>query len=377
MQLDRLWLLMAAVLPMAWVIDQRDLIKKNMGIDRKERAMTFCLIVVLGFFCGLRIWGNDTVTYRQMYQQAPLLGDFLADFDVDFAHGPGFYFTTSLIKTIGFTEQDYLMFFSFATVIPYVLFVRRYSVNMIFGVFLMLTTGFYTFAMAAMKQTIATAICLCAIPYALDRKWFRFLLTLSLASLFHPYALVYLIVPFMMFEPWKGKTILWVVIFICAGFMLDTLIGTVLDITAMMGAEYSAEEMLGDGVNIFRVLVCFVPLGLAVFFGGEMFRRADKEAYLMFNLAMINALIMFVGLFGTANYFARLANYFLPAQVVTLPWMIYSSHPQDRRWLLPTCVGGYLAYFYYENAIIRPFDIGYTQMSLWTYLSDLLSRLMQ
>ena len=377
MQLDRLWLLMAAVLPMAWVIDQRDLIKKNMGIDRRERAMTFCLIVVLGFFCGLRTWGNDTITYRQMYDQTPTLDIYMQDFNIEFAHGPAFYLVTSLIKTIGFTQQDFLMFFAFATVIPYVLFVRRYSVNMVFGVFLMLTTGFYTFAMAAMKQTMATAICLCAVPYALDKKWIRFVLTLLLASFFHPYALVYLLVPFMMFEPWKGKTILWVFIFICVGFMLDTLIGTVVDITSMMGAEYSAEEMLGDGVNIFRVLVCFVPLGLAVFFGGEMFRKADKEACLMFNLAMINALIMFVGLFGTANYFARLANYFLPAQVVTLPWMIYSSHPQDRRWLLPTCVGGYLAYFYYENAIIRPFDIDYTQMSLWTYLSDLLSRLMQ
>lgn len=372
--MDRLWLLMAAILPIAWVIDQRDLKLKLSGFDRKERAMTFFLIVVLGFFCGLRTWGNDTVTYVQMYEQSLPLGELMLNFDVDFAHGPGFYFLTSLIKTMGFTKQDYLMFYSFATVIPYVLFMRRYSVNTVFGVFLMLTTGFYTFAMAAVKQTMATAICLCAIPMALDRKWVRFFLIICLASLFHPYALVYGIVPFMMFEPWRGKTILWVMVFVTVGFMLDSLIGTVLDITAMMGAEYSAEEMLGAGVNIFRVMVCFVPLGLAVFFGNDLFRKADESVYLMFNLAMINALIMFVGLFGTANYFARLANYFLPAQVVILPWMIYSSHPQDRRWLLSGCVAGYLMYFYYENAIIRPFDSSYPQMSLWTYWGDLISR---
>lgn len=336
--------------------------------------MTFCLIVVMGFFCGLRTWGNDTITYIHMYEQSLPLDELMANFNIEFAHGPGFYFLTSLIKTLGFTEQDYLMFYSFATVIPYVLFVRRYSVNTVFGVFLMLATGFYTFAMAAIKQTMATAICLCAVPYALDRKRIRFLLTVALASLFHPYALVYLLVPFMMFEPWKGKTILWVMVFVCAGFMLDSLIGTVVDITTMMGAEYSAEEMLGEGVNIFRVLVCFVPLVLAVFWGNDLFRQGDRAVYLMFNLSMINALIMFVGLFGTANYFARLANYFLPAQVVILPWMIYSAHPQDRRWLLCGSVAGYLMYFYYEHAIIRPFDRSYTQMSLWAYLANLLGR---
>lgn len=374
-QLNRLWLLTATVLVMAWIIDQRDLKYKIIGTNRRERLVTFLLIIVMGFFCGLRTWGNDTVTYRQMYQQALPLDELLADFDIDFAHGPAFHFVTSLIKTIGFTEQDYLMFYSFVTVTSYVLFVRRYSDNMVFGVFLMLTTGFFTFAMAAIKQTTATAICLCALPFALDRKWVRFALTVALASLFHPYALVYLIAPLMIFEPWKGKTIFWVVTFVVAGFALETLIGTVLDITSMMGAEYSTEEMMGEGVNIFRVLVCFVPLLMAVFFGGELFRNATKTEHLMFNLSMVNALIMFVGLFGTANYFARLANYFLPAQVVILPWMIQSAHPKDRRWLVPACVIGYLAYFYYENAILRPFDSGYTQITVWSYLESIFLRI--
>lgn len=370
LNVDRLWLLMAALVPMAWTVDQRDLRNRSLGIYRRERAVTWAIILVLGFFCGLRTWGNDTVTYLQMYDQSPMLSDFLASSNVKYAHGPLFYFMVSLLKTIGFTRQDYLMFFAFATVIPYVWFVRRYSVNMVFGVFLMLTTGFYTFAMAAIKQTQATAICLCAIPFALDRKWIRYVLLVGLASFFHPYALVYLVVPLLMFEPWHGKTVICVLLFMLAGIMLEALMGTVLSITEAMGAEYTETEMLGEGVNIFRVAVCFVPLILAVFFGQDLFRNTGEDVHLMFNLAMVNALIMFVGLFGTANYFARLANYFLPAQVVVLPWMIYSAHPKDRRWLLPACMAGYLVYFIYENAVVRPFDTGYTQMSLWDYLFD-------
>ena len=151
--------------------------------------------------------------------------------------------------------------------------------------------------------------------------------------------------------------------------MLENLIGTVLDITTLMGASYSEEEMLGAGVNLFRVAVCFVPLALAVFYGGELFKDTGDDIHLMFNLAMINALIMFVGIFGTANYFARLANYFLPAQVIVIPWMIQCAHPFDRRWLMTCCIGGYLGFFYYENAIIRPFDTGYAQLTIWEYFA--------
>lgn len=371
--MTRLWLMLGISLLLALVIEYRDLTRRYLGYQRKERLVTWILIISLGFFCGLRIWGNDTSHYLENYELlTPTFDTYDADKHApDFADGWLFIYINIALKSLGFSNQDYLMFFAFLTVIPYVLFVRRYSCNTVWGVFLMFATGFYTFSMAAIKQSLAIGICLMALPYALDKQWIRFSLITLLGSLIHPYAVIYFVVPLMIFEPWKGKTILYVALFVIAGFALDMLIGPVLDIATMMGAEYSAEEMMSEGVNIFRVLVCFVPMGLAVFFGGELFSKATRAEHLMFNLAMINALIMFVGLFGTANYFARLANYFLPAQVVTLPWMIRSAHAKDRRWLMPACIAGYLMYFYYENAIIRPFDSGYAQMSLWEYLASL------
>jgi hypothetical protein len=374
--MNRLWLILAVALAIARLTNWRDDRLRADGKEKMERFYTACLILVLGFFCGLRTWGNDTVTYMQIYEQAPTWDGFLAKAPHSFSEGIGFKATISLLKTFGCTMQDYLMIFAFATIIPYVLFVRRYSVNAMFGVFLMFATGMYTFTLAAIKQTMATGICLAGLPMLLDGKKIRYCLMVALASLFHPYALIYLVAPFLMFQPWKGKTILMSVIFVGAGFMLDTLIGTVLDITTAMGAEYTQAEMMGAGVNIFRVMISFVPVGFAVFYGSALFERADKKVWLMFNLAMLNALIMFVGLFGTANYFARMANYFLPAQVVVLPWILYSAHPTDRRWMLPATIIGYTGYFYYENAIIRPFDTGYSHMSFWEYVLDLLQRIL-
>lgn len=369
--MTRLWILLAACLAIALIIEYRDQSLEQDGQKRRERFFTFILILVLGFFCGLRVWGNDTVTYFQIYEiRTPVLSEFFKRELPSFAIGPGFYFVNSLIKTLGFSTQDYLMFYAFATAIPYVLFVRRYSANLAFGVFLMLATGFYTFSLAAIKQCMAIGICLWAVMAAIDKKWIRFFLLVGLASLFHPYALVYLLVPFMFFKPWTPRTYIYIVLFVLTGFYLNTLIGTVIDITAMMGADYSADEFMQEGVNIFRVLVSFVPLAVSVFYRDTLFKHSTRSENLMFNLAMLNALIMFVGLFGTANYFARLANYFLPAQVIVLPWMLQKLPQKDRNILIPASIVGYTGYFIYENAIIRPFDTGYPQMSFWKYLSN-------
>lgn len=357
---------------LAAVIDYRDIIFVRAGVNHQERLFTALLMLVLSLFCGLRIWGNDTQTYREIFEYlTPTLGNITAKDIPEFSSGIGLFYISSFLKTIGFSSQDYLMVFAFATVIPYVWFVHRYSYSMVLGVFLMFTTGFYTFSLAAIKQCMATGLCLVAVSAALDRKPIRYFVFVGAAMLFHPYAVVYLLVPLMMFKPWTGKTWFYFLVFILSGFYLETLLGTVLDITDMMGANYSVKEFLGEGVNVFRVMVSFVPMLLAFLCGKTLFRNFTQTDNLMFNLAMVNGLIMFVGLFGTANYFARLANYFLPGQIITLPCIFKSVHPRDRKWLVPACIVGYIGFFIYENAIIRPFDHNYSFMTLWTYLASL------
>ena len=370
--MTRLWILFAVSLGIAWIIDFRDKNFAAAGSKRKDVFFTFLLTVILAFFCGLRIWGNDTGTYRDIYDYlTPSLYDFFAGEIPSFADGIGLTFVNSILMMLQFSSQDMFVFYAFATIIPYVYFVRKYSSSMVFGVFLMFTTGFYTFTLAAIKQCMATAFCVLAVDAALDKKWGRYILFMVLASLFHPYSLVYLLVPIMMFKPWTKRTFIYMAIFIGIGFLLEELLGVVLDITDMMGADYDEESFIGEGVNIFRVIVAFVPLLIATVGGKKTFETSTRTDNLMFNLAMLNALIMFVGLFGTANYFARLANYFLPGQIITLPFLLKRWTPTQRRILTVACIVGYLGYFVYEHAIIRPFDSGYPQMNFFDYISSL------
>ena len=180
---------------------------------------------------------------------------------------------------------------------------------------------------------------------------------------------MYLLVPFMEFRPWTKKTYWVLAIFLAAGFLLRPLIGTVVNITTLLGEEYTISSFAEEGVSIFRVLVCNVPLALSFIYRRRLFADSSKAENLVINLTMLNGAIMFVGLFGTANYFARLANYFLIFQSLSLPWMLKKIGGRDRKMLTALMVLGYLAYFYYANAINQPFDQDFARLSLSEYLS--------
>lgn len=368
----KLWNLLIAALLLSFIIAYRDkhFNKINASYLRYDKITTLMLVILLGVFCGLRTFYNDTITYIQIYEQAPVLKDFAELNTSTYAQGIGFAFVNSIMKTLGFSTQDYLMFYSMATTVCYVNFVRKNTEFFPLAVFLMFTTGFYTFAFAAIKQCMATAICLTGLKYLFSRKHFLFILFVAVASLFHPYAIVYLLLLFMDFRPLTWKTYMFMALFIAIGLGLNNIIGTIVDITAMMGANYDMSSFVGEGVNIFRVLVCFVPLMLAFIYGRGLFVDSIRTENILFNMAMLNALIMFVGLFGTANYFARLANYFLPAQVVVLPWMLKKFVRRDRQILTALCVVGYTGYFMYGNLIQSVFDNCFSKITLWQYVSS-------
>jgi hypothetical protein len=324
----------------------------------------------LGVFCGLRTWYNDTVTYIQIYDQTPTLANFLKENTYTYAQGIGFAFVNSILKTLRFSTQDYLMFYAVITVSCYVGFIRKYCDDIIAATFLMFTTGFYTFALAAIKQCLAMAICLVALQFLIKKKHVLYILLVGLASLFHPYALVYLLLLLMDFRPLSWRTYFYIAFFVIIGFALDKILGTIVDVTAMIGANYSMDSFIGEGVNIFRVLVCFVPIALMFIYGKRLFIESTRQENILFNMTMLNALIMFVGLFGTANYFARTANYFLPAQVVMLPWLLKRIGGKDKLILAFFCFIGYTGYFIYGNAFQNVFDDTLSQVSIWTYISS-------
>lgn len=344
--------------------------------QKKEKFIYIILAIILAVFVGLRTSYNDTGTYSQMYNELmPGISNIL-NVDLNLGENPGFWVINIILKSLSFTSQDFLMFYALVTNFIYLWFIRKYSDNIWLSVFLFFTMGCYTFTMAAIKQCVAVAFCLIATDRYLQNKKFPFIFWVLIASTFHPYSLMYLIIPLLNFKPWSGKTYLFLIIFLVIGLSLQPLLGTVVDITTMLGEEYDATTFTGEGINIFRLAVVWVPVVISFFTRRYLRANNSKADNIILNLTILNAEIMFIGLFGTANYFGRLANYFLIFQTLCLSHLFKSFNIKSKTIITVCCVLCFLLYFYYANVMNQNFDYSFYHTTFIDYVRSIIGRLL-
>ena len=340
------------------VFSTKSSLKNN--YEYKEKFIWIIIAFAMAVFAGLRVSYNDTFTYIYEYEEIVNSKLDFSDFNWALGANPGFRIVAMILKYIGFSANGYLMFYSIITYTIYIWFIHKYSTDFLMSIFLFICLAF-TFPLAAIKQCVAVAFCLIAVDKAINKKWFWFIFWILIAETFHAYSFMYFIVPFLFFVPWKSKkTYLWIVFFLIIGIMLKPLLGTVLSITDSLGDNYTLEDFSGEGVNPLRLAVCLVPLVLSFILrkhisntNSEM-GRADN---LCLNLSFLNGEIMFVALFGTANYFARLANYFYIFPVITLPRLFNMFSPKWRTPIKFAVIVCYFLFFYYSACLAHiPFD---------------------
>lgn len=327
----------------------------------------------MAFFVGLRTRGNDTSTYRQMYENMqPGTNPFQLLISTKLASSPGLHFLTAVLKNVGASPQDYFMVCALFTVLTYLWFLRKYTTNIWLSVFYFITMGVYTFTMAAIKQTMAVAFLVIATDCAVEKKWLQYAFWMVIAELFHSYAFIYLVVPFLSFCPWSKNTGFLLAGTLVMALFLSRFMGTIDDLTTAMGYNYDDNAFAGVGVNIFRVIVVWVPLVLSYICRGQLHYSQNRAQNMIINLSMMNSVIMFIGLFGTANYFARLANYFLIFQCLALPMILQQFTYSSEKQLRILSEVGFLGYFYYGEAVAQgKFDVNYAFISGADYFRQL------
>lgn len=367
--MQELVILMLITVALAWFADHVTVRPLNGQKMHRQLLPAIVIFILLAGFVGLRKWYNDTETYRYAYEAMSAFPAHWEEVSLDLGANFGFDIINAWLKTGGIISQDFLMFWAVIVVGLHLFFLHKHAENYPLSIFLLFATGAFSFMCAAIKQTAAVAICLLAVHFFLDKKYARYVLCVLLASTIHPYALMFLSVPIFTYKPWTKKTYFFIALFIAAGLALQPLMGTIINITTMIGEEYTVEEFSQAGVNIFRVLVCNVPLALSFVYRKQLFADSSREQNLFMNLAMLNGAIMFVGLFGTANYFGRLANYFLVFQILSLPWMVNKIQGRDRKVIKTAMIICYIAYFYYAHAINLPFDDNFHRYTISEYLA--------
>ncbi len=367
--MGELWVVLAVSCGLAFLSEKYTFFWGGRKGKSLNWVFVLLLIVFLSLFAGLRTGYNDTSAYLKSYNSLAAFPDILDGFSWELGANPGFFLLNSLLKAAGFHAQTFILFYSALFVTAAVLFMKRYSNSFTLSIFLFVCVNGYLFSMAAIKQCAAISIGLIAIPFVEKKKWITFALLIFLAATFHPYILLFAILPFLRFRPWSPGT--WILLLLTAisARYLPHIVDTAVDVAALLGDGYDAEAFVGEGVNVFRVLVtCVPPLLTFVFLPNISNAKTDRMEYAFMNSSFVFAAIMFVGLFGTANYFGRLANYCIVFPAVALPLIVSKLSPNDRRFLTVAMVVCYLAYFYYGNGIHSSFAREFSRMSLLEYL---------
>ncbi|MDO4189529.1 MAG: EpsG family protein, partial [Lachnospiraceae bacterium] len=316
----------------------------------KEKVFFIILAIVAIIFAGLRTNYNDTYTYMESYDLLKS-SEVFENFNYSIGSYPGFMLVQGLMKMAGFSSQSFIMFFSLISIGISLWFVRKYTDNIWLSVFLFFTMGYFGFMMAAIKQSTAMAISLIAVDRLINKKPVQYVLFILLAMTFHPFAMMFFIVPFLQFRPWTWRTFLVFIITLAITFSMQTWLGTAVDFIGMMGREYNEQQLLGQGINIFRVGVVWAPIALSFFTYRYWGQNTKKEQNIILNLAMLNAELMLISMFGNPIYFGRLATYFLMFQVLALPVILQCFERKSKFLLIGLVMILFFAYDYYGNVL--------------------------
>lgn len=346
----------------------------NSSASRRLRGFFALLtICILACFIGLRTSYNDTHAYRASYEALNAFPEFWDSFDPTLGANPGFQICNAVLRSLHISWHGMFLLYAFFTTASAIWLFRKYSPNFTIALFLFFATNAYTLTAAALKQCLAVAIGVFAIPYALRKKWIPFTMVILLASTFHPYILMYLIMPLLTFKPWTKWSYVMIAGALLCGYWFNSLVNVLIDFAAFVGDEYTVEKITGEGISALRVLISMIPIILTYLYRRPLFKSSSKSDNLFVNVATINASVMFVGLFGSSIAFSRLAGYFTLMQCVSLSWVLQNIPEKDRRLWRLLAVAGYCGFFWYANLMAGSFDESFARISLWTYIDDLFS----
>lgn len=310
------------------------------------------LVVALTLFTGLRIHYNDTQNYIRGFYNNPGLAAFLSNpKNLHPLKNPLFFTFENLLKDLTDNAQILIFTTSLFAQCCFIKFIKRYSANFPFGIFLYFTLGTFALSMAAIKQVSAMAILTLAIPCLEKKQLARYYLLVFCAMLVHTYAIIFAVLPFFTQKPWGTFTYIFVIAVVILMGNFREVISAFLEQADEMGKNIAEYEVFDDNtINIFRIAVYAVPPLISFVFQKWIFHRSSDIKHVLVHMSIISLAFMAMGTQSGANMFGRMANYFELGTVCCLPWML--EKPFDRRshkLILAIAAVCFLGFFLYAN----------------------------
>ena len=332
------------------------------------------LVIVLTLFAGLRTSYNDTWNYVTGFINSAEFSEWIASpKNFNLFKNPLFYGYQSLLKSL--THNPYLLIFTTAmfSQICLIRFIKRYSDNFVFSIFIYFTLGTFVFSLAAIKQIVAMSILTLAFPFLEEKKWIRYLLFVFIAMLVHTYALAFIVIPLFRTRPWRVFTFVFIVVIVVVMMNFETTITAFMEQANDLGKTLTEFELFSDNtINIFRLGVYAVPPLISLIFQKWVLYDTSRMENILIHMSIISLAFMVMGTQAGANMFGRMGNYFELGMICYLPTMLKKTFDM-RSYRLISVVASFcfMFFFIYANAINIDFGTQYEAMSLFDFISRL------
>lgn len=252
----------------------------------------------------------------------------------------------------GGSETAYRMVLALIHSIPVVFIIRKYSEEYIFSIYVFIAgCNHLAWMMNGQRQFIAVTLIFATTPWIIEKKYFRSILVILFASMFHTTALYMLPVIFIVQgEAWNWKTLLvsisamiGAVFFARDSSMFDQFADTI---------GYSLETVKNwgdDGMNPIRVAVFAVPLVLALLSIDKIRNENYAIVNVCINMTVITVGIGLIAVVTSGIMTGRMPIYTSMYGLILLPAVIRSCFlKRTRPFVYLFAVILYYLYYYVE-----------------------------
>lgn len=302
---------------------------------RSRNGMYILAMALMVLFAGCR-WFNvplnpepgvwqifDYSAYEHVYDNAPSMSNYWDDYANSDTYikkmDPGYVYISSLFSNFIFSDANlFFLFLSFVTIILFAKGLDRNSIS--YGIFIVLfifmTRLYFQYNFIMMRQGIAMAIVWWAIPFVIERKFWKFFMFCIIGGVFHFTAFLFVVVYFLPRFKFSNKLLMYLLptllILSMTGITDEILLFGLEKGLTMLGMEgkiaaYIENEVYSKGINPLNFLEIAPFLYFAIKYRNEV--CSTKQGSFFFNLFILYVIFLLV----TMNFMAltRISSYYL------------------------------------------------------------------
>ncbi|MCQ2418702.1 MAG: EpsG family protein [Clostridia bacterium] len=282
--------------------------KMTFGTKVSLFLCAFLLIFVAG--CRYYVGSDFGAYYRGITVYGSKLKESIRNFDE-----PGLPLIGAILGYFTDDGAYFIFICSLLTVGLFLLTIYKNSEGYIFASLLFVLVGTWDGTFNGVRQYLASAILFCGHRAIYDKKIWKWLLTVFLATCVHSTALVMVVLYFLL----RNKVNAWHIILLALGtYIVSANYDRIFSLIGLVKTGDGATSYASRSVNILRILVACAPavLALVIYFKREL--TAEQTFYI--NALVIHAAAMVAA--SNSAYLARIGIYTSPFVSVALPKLL-------------------------------------------------------